>query len=178
MTGKLDPRARCGHHTGMYRFAFVLAFAMAVPVAADARSEKSLAYPRSEAWATAVRFLRIDEHLKIIEKDADAGYVLFELREEKKIFRGSLELIEFVKEGRRIVRFVVTIEDRPTWIEIGLLNRLERKLRLELGSPSPAPSPKPKKDDSPKDPKPSEPSADPKPEDPRKEEGPPISATP
>lgn len=160
-----------------------LALSIALSGSADARSEKSLAYPRAEAWATAVRFLRIDERLKIIEKDADAGYVLFELQEEKKTFRGSLELIEVTKDGRRIIRFVATIEDRPTWIEIGLLNRLERKLRTELGSPAPAPSIKPKKDESPNeskpgDPKPSEPPADPKPEKQRQDGGPPISATP
>lgn len=159
---------------------------------ATARSEKSLAYPRNEAWATSVRFLRIDERLKIIEKDPEAGYVLFELKEEKKTFRGSLELVEVVKDGRHLVRFIVAIEDRPSWIEIGLLNRLERKLRTELGSPAPAPSPKPKKDEATKGPsnppandsaprgsKPSEKTpAQPQPETPSQDGAPPIGSTP
>lgn len=162
----------------MQRRLGIVAFAMAMCSIAYARSEKSLAYPRNEAWATAVRFLRIDEHLKLIEKDPDAGYVLFELREDKKTFRGSLELIELVKDGRHIIRFVVAIEDRPTWVEIGLLNRLEHKLRIELGSPAPAPTPKPKKDEPPSEPKPTEPPAEPKPDKPKQEGGPPISATP
>lgn len=163
----------------MWRLLGVLTLALAVSSsAAYARSEKSLAYPRPEAWATAVRFLRIDERLKIIEKDADAGYVLFEVREDKKTFRGSLELIELEKDGRHIIRFVVAIEDRPTWVEIGLLNRLERKLRIELGSPAPAPTPKPKKPEPPSDAKPADPPADPKPDAPKQEGGPPISSTP
>ena len=138
---------------------------------AEARSEKTLAYPREPAWAAAVRFLRVDAKLKITEKDADAGYVLFELHEEKRTFRGSLELVDATKDGRHVVRFVLTIEDRPDYVEIELLNQLEQKLRAELGSPSPAPSVPPKKDEPPP-PKKEEPA--PKKDD----DGPPVSNTP
>lgn len=136
---------------------------------ASARSEKTLAYAREPAWATAVRFIRVNAGLKVIEKDAEAGYVIFELKEEKKTFRGSLELIEVVRDGRKAVRFVMTIEDRPSWVEIELLTKLERKLRAELGAPAPSPTPKPK-DDAPK-------KDEPKPEPP-KDDGPPVSDTP
>jgi hypothetical protein len=136
---------------------------------AEARSEKTLAYPRDQAWPAAVRFVRVDAHLKIVEKDADAGYVIFELRDENKTFRGSLEVIDTVKDGRHVVRFVMTIEDRPAWLEIEMLNKLEQKLRAELGSPAPAPTAPPKKEEPPKkeDP-PKKPDDDP----------PPVSATP
>lgn len=135
---------------------------------AEARSEKTLAYPREPAWAAAVRFIRVDAKLKITEKDADAGYVIFELHEENKTFRGSLELVDTVKDGRHVVRFVLTIEDRPEWVEIELLNKLEQKLRAELGSPAPAPTEAPKKDEPPA-----------KKEEPKKDDdGPPVSATP
>jgi len=139
---------------------------------AYARSEKTLAYPRDPAWAAAVRFVRVDAGLKVIEKDNDAGYVIFEYSEDKKTFRGSLEVIEVVKDGRKLVRFVMTIEDRPSWVEIELLTKLERKLRAELGTPAPAPTPKPK--DTPKK---DEPKHDDKPEPP-KDDGPPVSDTP
>jgi hypothetical protein len=136
---------------------------------ADARSEKTLAYPRDQAWPAAVRFLAVDERLKLVEKDADAGYVLFELRDEGKLFRGSLEVVTIVVEGRTLVRFVLAIEDRPSWLEVAMLRRLERKLRLELGSPAPAPAPKPPP--PPRDaPRPPPPPAD--------DGGPPISPTP
>jgi hypothetical protein len=136
---------------------------------AHARSEKTLAYPREPAWSTAVRFLRVDARLKVVEKDAEAGYVIFELKEEQKTFRGSLELIDVVKDGRKVVRFVLTIEDRPAWVEVDLLRRLERKLRDELGTPAPDPSPREKPKDVPKpDDKPAPP----------KDDGPPVSDTP
>ena len=133
---------------------------------AQARSEKTLAYERDPAWAASVRFLRVDAKLKLIEKDQEAGYVIFEFREENKTFRGSLELIEVVKDGRKVVRFVIQIEDRPQWVEIEMLTKLERKLRAELGAPAPAPTPK----QPPKQ-------ADPKPAPP-KDDGPPVSDTP
>ena len=144
-----------------------------------ARSEKTLAYQREDAWPAAVRFIRVDERLKITEKDADAGYVLFELKEEGKTFRGSLEVMTVVVDGRSLVKFVLQVEDRPAWTEIAMLTRLERKLRVELGSPSPPPSKKPAKPDEGKDrPKDDAPPANK--DEPRKpdEGGPPISPTP
>src|SRR5437868_1424473 len=91
-----------------------------------ARSQKTLAYPRAEAFATAVRFIRVDEGLKLIEKDGDAGYMLFELHEEKRTFRGSLEVIDVVQDDRHQVRFVITLADRPEWQELEMLGRLEQ----------------------------------------------------
>jgi len=139
---------------------------------AFARSEKTLAYQRDAAWPAAVRFIRVDEGLKIVEKDAEAGYVLFEIKEEGKTFRGSLEVMTVVVDGRSQVKFVVQVEDRPAWTEVAMLMRLERKLRVELGSPAPPPA-----KDPPKDPPTDQPA---KPKDPPRpdEGGPPISPTP
>jgi hypothetical protein len=108
-----------------------------------ARSEKTLAYPRADVWATAVRFLVVDERLRILDKDPEAGYVLFELAQDKKKFRGSLEVTTVQVDGRTNVKFIIQIEDRPSWMELAMLERLERKLRAELGAPSPPPSKKP-----------------------------------
>ena len=149
-------------------FAFALLLSGGV---ANARSEKTLAYQREQAWPAAVRFLRVDAKLKLIEKDADAGYVLFEYREDNKTFRGSLEVIDVVKDGRKLVRFVIQIEDRPAWVEIEMLTKLERKLRAELGSPAPTPTPAPPKEP----PKKEEPRPEP---DKPKDDGPPISDQP
>jgi hypothetical protein len=138
---------------------------------AFARSEKTFAYPRDQAWGTAVRFLRVDEELKIVEKDPEAGYVLFELRDDGKTWKGSMEVIGQVVDGRPVVKVVVTIEDRPSYLESGMLTRLERKLRVELGTPAPAPTPKKPPEKAPDN---SPPPAD-KPKD---DGGPPVSPTP
>jgi hypothetical protein len=160
----------------------LIALALCANTPAFARSQKTLAYPRTESFAAAVRFIRVDENLKVIEKDGDAGYVLFELHEEKKVFRGSLEVIEVVQDGRHAVRFVMTLEDRPEWLELQMLDRLEHKLRQELGAPAPPASPK-RPDEAPKkkdEPEPNKPKVDEKREKPGEhpDEGPPISNTP
>jgi hypothetical protein len=142
-----------------------------------ARSEKTLAYPRDQVWPTAVRFLVVDERVKITEKDADAGYVMFELRDDGKVFRGSLEVATVQRDGRSAVRFVLQISDRPSWLEIAMLGRLETKLRAELGSPAPAPAPAepPRKAEPDKDGNRKEGNDH---KDGGRDDGPPVSATP
>lgn len=153
----------------------VLALAMLTATPAWARSEKTLAYPRDQVWPTAVRFLVVDEHVKVIEKDPEAGFVTFELRDDGRTFRGALEVMTINRDGRNLVRFVLQIEDRPSWLEIAMLGRLETKLRAELGSPVPAPSEKPaeKPAEKPKDKAGEKPA-----NDDHRDDGPPISPTP
>ena len=161
---------RPGLRPGLATLAMAVAAIAGLTAPASARSEKTLAYPRDQVWPTAVRFLVVDEHVRVTEKDAEAGYVLFDLRDDGKTFRGSLEVMTVVRDGRTGVRFVLQIEDRPSWLEIAMLARLETKLRAELGAPSPSPGkpePEPPRKDAPA------PDA-PKPDD----HGPPISPVP
>jgi hypothetical protein len=103
-------------------------------------------------WPTAVRFLRIDEGLKIVEKDADTGYVLFELAEEGKVFTGSVEVIRRQDDSERdAVELIVRIRDRPSYMEHAILNRMLLKIRDELGHPKAPPKKAPPKK-APKDP--------------------------
>ncbi len=83
-----------------------------------------------------------------------------------------------VVDGRTLVKFVMQIDERPSWVEISMLTRLERKLRSELGTPAPPPSKKPDDKDKPEDDKPAPPK-NPK-DEPKKpdEGGPPISDKP
>jgi hypothetical protein len=107
-------------------------------------------------WPTALRFLRIDEGHEILEKDGEAGYVVFAVDDDGKRFHGTLEVIRVTDGGQPAIRLVVAIEDRPAYMEQGLLDRLLVKLRGEHGPP-PAPSrPAPSKP-APSKPAPSEP---------------------
>lgn len=139
----------------------LIALLLALPAAALARSEgRTLGYPRDHVWSTTVRFLVVDEKAKVIEKDPDAGYVLFEIKEDGKSYRGSLEIITVMTDGRPSIKFAIHVHDRPLWREAGMVERLERKVRTELGAPPPAPKKEPPKDepkardDKPKDDKP------------------------
>jgi hypothetical protein len=107
---------------------------------AQARSSSLLSYPIADLWPTAVRFLRIDRGAAIKEKDAESGYVLFDLPEGGKSFKGSLELIRTIDgEGREATKVVVTVPDLPRHYEGVLLDKLASKARDEYGSPAPPP---------------------------------------
>lgn len=106
------------------------------PQPAAAKSQKKLRYTYEQVWPAALRFLRVDEGFTIVEKDAEAGYVLFEVAEDGKRFRGSLEIVRIHEhQDQPALRLLVGIEDRPSYMEQGILDRFERKLRAELGPP-------------------------------------------
>lgn len=96
----------------------------------------TLAYLRDQVWPTVVQFLIVDEHVEVTKRKFEAGYLLFELRNDGKTFHGSLEVMTVVRDGRSLVRFVLQIEDRPKWLEFAMLEQLETKLRTEFGSGS------------------------------------------
>lgn len=136
-------------------FFVVTGWVAAWPGEAAAKATKVMRYTYEQVWPAAVRFLRVDEGYEIVEKDGETGYVIFEISEDAKRFRGSLEVVRIREDGQPALRLAVHIEDRPAYMEQGILERLERKLREEHGSP-PAPRPKGGKDvskgtDKPKD---------------------------
>jgi hypothetical protein len=107
---------------------------------AHADTAHTVAYPYERVWPAAVRFLRVDLKLKIIEKDADTGYVLFEFADDGKTFQGALQLSRTRDADRReATRLALKIAGRPSYVEDELLLKLERKLKDELGDPAPAP---------------------------------------
>jgi hypothetical protein len=116
-----------------------------------ATSERTVKWKADKIFPTAVRFLRIDEGVTITEKDADAGYVLFDLPDEGKMWHGALEVITVESDEKTVVKLVLRLEGRPDYMEIGILDRLEKKLRDELGKP-PEPKPKPEPEPAPEAP--------------------------
>lgn len=132
------PRAP-GQRPGALALAVLLAVGVGLwPGSAAAKSQKKLAYAYEQVWPAVVRFLRVDEGFEIIEKDADAGYVIFTVSEDGKRFRGSMELVRTgEKQDQPGLLLLVAIEDRPEYMEQGIIERFEQKLRAELGSPRP-----------------------------------------
>jgi hypothetical protein len=119
---------------------------------AAAEAQRVAHWDYERVWPAAVRFLRIDEGHEIVEKDADAGYVIFKVADDGKEFQGALEVVRVVVHRRPSVRLVLRIEDRPNYMEEGTLRRMLSKLRKELGPPPPAPPPppeEPKKEEKP-----------------------------
>ncbi|HKE14766.1 MAG TPA: hypothetical protein VKB80_07890 [Kofleriaceae bacterium] len=120
--------------------AIVFAVTLAGAGAAAAKTERSATYSFEQAWPTALRHLRVDEGFTIVEKDAEAGYIVFEVKEEGKSFSGTLEVVrQKDRAGRAAVRLVLRIGDRPAYMEAGVLDRMLEKLRQEYGEPPPPP---------------------------------------
>jgi hypothetical protein len=110
---------------------------------AQARSFGLVSYPIADVWPSAVRFLRIDRHCTIREKDEPSGYILFDWPEGQKIYKGSIEFIRTSDhEGRDATRLVVSLPDLPRHFEQIVIDKLGVKLREDRGSPAPAPPPR------------------------------------
>ena len=107
-------------------------------VPAAARVDKKVTYKESIVWRCAVRFVRVDLRYKIVEKDKDTGYLLFEYLDGEKIYNGSIEILPVVQNNQKFVRVQVRIENQPSYVESLLYNKLARKLKSEYGAP-PAP---------------------------------------
>ncbi len=108
-----------------------------------ARAQADLPYAMSEAFSTAVRFVRVDRGCKVVDKDAEAAFVAFECSDDGRTKRGSLELFRVAGEGPRkeLVRAQVTLGDDTHGMELRWLDLFERKLRDEHGTPPPPPPP-------------------------------------
>ena len=105
-----------------------------------ARSQKNIAYRPDVVWTTAVRMLRVEMGFQLVERDQSARFVLFRYVDGNRSFPGSLEMVERVfEDGRTGVRVIVAVPAMPTYIELHLLDRLERKLLEEVGPPLPIP---------------------------------------
>jgi hypothetical protein len=104
------------------------------------RSATVLSYPVSDVWSSAVRFIRVDRGYVVREKDPASGYILFELGEGGKTYKGSLELVRATDDqGRDATRAAFSLPDLPRHYEGMLLDKLGIKVREERGVPAPAP---------------------------------------
>jgi hypothetical protein len=119
----------------------VLAAAVMLVVSvAGADTARVQPWPYERVWPAAVRFLRVDRKLKVIEKDEESGYVLFEFVDDGKTFQASMELSRTEDDyGRKATRVQFKISGRPGYVEDALLEKLELKLKDELGEPAPPP---------------------------------------
>jgi hypothetical protein len=127
----------------------VVVTAVALLLCADApafaRSAAVLSYPVGDVWSSAVRFIRVDRGYVVREKDQGSGYILFDLTEGGKTYKGSLELIHATDdEGRDATRAALSLPDLPRHYEGMLLDKLTMKVRDERGSPAPPPPPRKK----------------------------------
>jgi hypothetical protein len=150
---------RLGMGRGAHIRWLLLCASVLVPSAASARKQTDLRYPFEQVWNAALRMVRVDMRMPVTDRDADAGYLLFEYLEHGKRYAGSLELVRGERAERPITKTVIQVQGMPGYVEQMLLDKLQRKLRDEFGEPlepaKPKPEPKPRPGQKP-DPKPDE----------------------
>jgi hypothetical protein len=127
------------HRAGI-GLAVVLTVGLVGVQGARARSSNVVSYAAGDVWPTAIRFLRVDRDYNVKEKDEVAGYIIFDVVENKRTYRGSLELVKTTDgDGRAATQMVVTLTELPRHFEVALLDKLTAKLRDERGPPGPPP---------------------------------------
>jgi hypothetical protein len=104
---------------------------------AGARTVRDEPYSMETTWNAAVRLVRIDMGLPIVERDQDMGFFTFTYREGARTVPGSVELVRTEVDGRPGARVIVQIPQMPSYVESLILTRLGRKLRSEFGEPPP-----------------------------------------
>ncbi len=113
---------------------------------ANASSNYESPYTYEQTFGTMLRLVRVDLGLKIVEKDKDLGYILFEYTSPEagnRITNGSAELIA-AKGG---VQVAVQLPQMPRYHEQMIVDQLAKKLEAEHGAPpAKKPEPTPSKD--------------------------------
>lgn len=121
---------------GLIGFAvFMLMFALLRSPTADASAVYSSPYTFDQTYSTAVRLLHVDMGFKILEKDKDLGYVMFEYTSPEsggKASSGSLELVE-TRGGTSVS---VQLPAMPHYHEQMIIDSLTKKLSEEYGAPA------------------------------------------
>jgi hypothetical protein len=111
------------------------------------RSSYDSPYGYDRTWNAALRLVRVDLGLKVVEKDDVNGFLLFEYRPAgngRKSASGSFEVIRGSGRSGRPddVRVIVELPSMPRAHEQVLLDELGTKMRAEYGEP-PEPRPAP-----------------------------------
>ncbi len=102
---------------------------------ADARTSYDSAYGFDRTWNAAIRLVRVDMGLKLLEKDDTTGYLMFEYRSPdtgNKPSQGSMEFVRS-REPDSPVRVVVQLPQMPSYHEQVMLDSLVKKMKNEYG---------------------------------------------
>lgn len=108
---------------------------------ANASSGYASPYTYDQTYGTMLRLLRVDLGLKVVERDKELGYILFEYTSPEsgnRVSSGSAELVE-TKNG---VQVGVQLPQMPRYHEQMIVDQLAKKLMDEHGTP-PAKKPEP-----------------------------------
>lgn len=106
-----------------------------------------LPYPTDQVWPTALRYLRVDRGFSVVDRDRDAGFILFEFglgsdgATDGAKGHGSLELIATADpSGRPAVKLQISTDAGPLHLPHAIADGLAAKVKADHGQPAPPPS--------------------------------------
>jgi len=110
--------------------------------ATQLRHKRLLPYPLEHVWPASIRYLRVDRGYAIVDRDPEAGFVLFEIQlDAERRARGSVEFVRSEDvSGRPSVQIEVATDGGPTHLPFTLLDGIANKVKGERGQPAPPPS--------------------------------------
>ena len=120
--------------------------------AASLSHDRTLSYPLEQVWPTTLRYLKVDRGYTLVDRDAEAGFILFDIpvrrpgATEEQVAHGSIEMFATTDmAGRAAVKVAVKTDSGPSHLPHAIAEGLATKLRTERGAPvaPPAPSPAP-----------------------------------
>lgn len=115
----------------------------AEPVATKLQHSRVLPYPSDQVWPTTIRYLRVDRGFEVVDRDRDAGFILFEFPVGSaggSKGSGSIELVDTADpSGRRAVKLQIATDAGPLHLPHAIADGLAAKLKTEHGQPAPPP---------------------------------------
>ena len=102
-----------------------------------AKASLDVPYPFDVMWPAALRFVRVDNNWKLGEQSREAGFLRFELIDDKQKLAATLEIIGTIdRTSREAVKLQLSAPGLSGYRESILLERLARKVREEQGPPA------------------------------------------
>ncbi len=106
------------------------------PLSVQARAGSEIPYGYEQIWSAVIRLVRVDLRMTIDERDKELGFVLFQYREGKREFPGSIEIVQEKDQNQKLtMHAVVQIPGMPAYVEQVMLDQLKRKLKDDYGPP-------------------------------------------
>lgn len=115
--------------------ALLLLGSLTLAPSAGARVDGPSSYTKAQTYSGALRYVRVDMGYEVVEKDADAAYLIFKYlppgSAKGALVTGTVEVVE-ASGG---VRLFVNMPRMPEYYERVFRDGLLKKLREEYGAP-------------------------------------------
>src|SRR5262245_66359676 len=101
------------HGKALLALIFGSALALFFARGAEARSEAEARYTKAQTFSAALRYLRVDLEYEVLEKDADAAYLIFKyaVPGQRQTSTGTMEIVAADDRVRIYVKLPKLPED-------------------------------------------------------------------